>query len=348
MRQKHFLIGLLALTLPFLSTPSPGQNQDVYSFNDLGEVTGSGASHVRGPSSPGDSGTHVESSRIPFRIKWPTADTFRVNVRKSLLLAYGQPQMLERGVMHFYELSQELTVQGDWIDSHDHFAVWDSKKVNPYDFDPTKYQESVSIALKEGRDPWVSPIKGATKVNSSFGMRRYRWHYGVDLDLNRGDTVTAVADGIVRVAQYDRYGYGHYVVLRHKNGLETLYGHFLKRIVRVGQEVKKGDLIGLGGSTGRSTGYHLHFEVRYKGAAVNPVELYDFEKNELRSEIVDITPQTFAYVKELRKKKYHRIRSGDTLGRISRRYHTTISAVCRLNGISRNKILRIGRMLRVR
>ena len=346
MKGQLFFIGLFLLTLTMLPDWAHGQN--TYSHYDA-EATVGYASLVNVPSSPTGYATRNKGKgKVPLIIKLEIADTFRVNVRKSLMLAYGQDQMLQKDAMNLYELSEELMVGGEWIESHDHFAIWDSKKVNPYNFNPVKFEESVAITLKDGENPWLSPMKDTTKINSVFGMRRYRWHHGVDLDLSRGDTVRAVADGIVRVAQYDRYGYGHYVVLRHKNGLETLYGHFLKRIVRVGQEVKRGDVIGLGGSTGRSTGYHLHFEVRYKGVAIDPIQLYDFEKNGLKADKLQVTPQTFAYVKELRKKRYHRIRSGDTLGRISRRYRTTIGTICRLNGISSKKILRIGRVLRVR
>ena len=348
MKGRLFFTGLFCLPLFLASNGLSGQNS--YSFSQMQEIPSFNARIAKYLFSSGNSVKNKKRNRskVPFKITWQIADTFRVDVRKSMLLAKGCHQITERGIRNFYELSGELTIDGNWIESHDHFAVWDSKKVNPYSFDPTKYKESISLALKDDEDAWISPMKNSTKVNSIFGMRRYRWHHGVDLDLERGEPVRAVADGIVRVAQYDRYGYGHYVVLRHKNGLETLYGHFLKKIVRVGQEVKRGDVIGLGGSTGRSTGYHLHFEVRYKGVAVDPLHLYDFEKNQLKDINLDITPQTFAYVKELRKKRYHKIRSGDTLGRISRRYRTTIGNLCRLNSISRSKVLRIGRMLRVR
>ncbi len=306
---------------------------------------------------PGNAKTHafnidnkIQSSsliRLPDRIKLEVADTFHVDVVKYWRIAFGK-KSADRVIPHLYQFSNDITIDGEWIDSHDHFAVWDSRKVNPYKFDPVKYKDTVQIALKTSKRPWISPITDDVVLNSKFGMRRYRWHYGVDLDLERGDTVVAVADGVVRVAQYDRYGYGHYVVLRHKNGLETLYGHFLKRGVRVGQEIKQGEFVGLGGSTGRSTGYHLHFEVRYKGAAINPTELFDFENKKLNDDVFELTPESFVYIKEIRKKRYHRIRSGDTLSRISRRYRTSINAICRLNGISRSKVLKIGRTLRVK
>lgn len=347
MNKQLIIIALFFVFLPFLSPIVSGQNS--YVQNDIEAITFDNKEELKIANGFAGGSSVIKDAKEPLiKLKLKIADTFRVNVLKSWELAYGVTSILNRSINNIYELSEDLTVNGDWIDSHDYFAVWDSKKVNPYDFDPTKYQDSISIALKNRTENWLSPIADTTKVNSEFGMRRYRWHYGVDLDLNRGDTVVAVADGIVRIAQYDRYGYGNYVVLRHKNGLETLYGHFLKRIVRVGQEVKQGDVIGLGGSTGRSTGYHLHFEVRYKGAAINPGELYDFEENQLKNDHIAVNPQTFQYITELRKKRYYRIRSGDTLGRISRRYRTTITKVCRLNGISRNKILRVGRTLRVK
>ena len=347
MRARIFLTGLSFLTLFF--TPDRLLGQNSYAFSSVEAIPDFEARISRYLTAPEGPGKPENSGKIPFRITWKIADTFKVDVRRSMLLASGDShQRLEKGIMSFYELSEELTVDGNWIESHDHFAVWDSRKVNPYNFDPTKYKDNISVDLKDSEALWVSPVKDNTRVTSKFGMRRFRWHHGIDLDLERGEPVKAVADGIVRVAQYDRYGYGHYVVLRHKNGLETLYGHFLKKSVRVGQEVKRGDVIGLGGSTGRSTGYHLHFEVRYKGVAIDPAQLYDFQKNQLLGTKLDITPQSFAYVKELRKKRYHKIRSGDTLGRISRRYRTSVGALCRLNGISRNKILRVGKTLRVR
>ncbi|MDN5204907.1 M23 family metallopeptidase [Fulvivirgaceae bacterium BMA10] len=278
-----------------------------------------------------------------------TPDTFSIDIRRDLLAIYGEEGVFDRKPLSLYNVSEELAVGGDWIESHDYYMIWDSKKVNPYKFDGAKLKDTIDITLEDhiAGYQWMVPIT-ETKINSAFGFRRYRWHYGIDLKLNRGDTVRATADGVVRMAQYDRWGYGHYVVLRHKNGLETLYGHFTRRLVRVGQEVKAGTPIGLGGSTGRSTGNHLHFEVRYKGHAVNPIEIFDFEKDSLLRTTYELTPKSFEYIKEASKRIYHRIRRGDTLSRISRRYGVSINTLCRLNGIRRSTILRIGRRLRVR
>ena len=117
-----------------------------------------------------------------------------------------------------------------------------------------------------------------TKVNDLFGYRprRKRVHYGLDIKVERGDTIRAAFDGKVRYCSYQRRGYGHYVVIRHPNGLETLYAHLTSKLVAENDVVRAGDPIGLGGNTGRSTGPHLHFETRLLGKALNPALFFDF------------------------------------------------------------------------
>jgi murein DD-endopeptidase MepM/ murein hydrolase activator NlpD len=193
---------------------------------------------------------------------------------------------------------------------------------------------------------WTLPVTN-TRITSPFGFRRYRWHYGTDLKVFYGDPIVAAFDGIVRIVDYERYGYGRYVVLRHLNGLETLYGHMSKTELKVGDQVKAGDEIGLGGSTGRSTGTHLHFEIRYQGNAIDPSSIYDFAEDCLVEDVYAITPSSFQYLADARKIRYHKIRRGDTLGHISLRYGVSVSRLCRLNGISRNTTLRIGRTLQI-
>jgi murein DD-endopeptidase MepM/ murein hydrolase activator NlpD len=136
--------------------------------------------------------------------------------------------------------------------------------------------------------------------------------------------------------------------VRHKNGLETLYGHLSKHVVEVGQEVKAGDFLGKGGSTGRSTGPHLHYELRYKGLPFDPEIVYDFEKNEITKQELLINKELFSHIAKARAAAYHRVKRGDNLGSIARRYGVTISQLTRLNGISTRSILRIGQNLRVK
>lgn len=126
------------------------------------------------------------------------------------------------------------------------------------------------------------------KVTSNYGPRWGRRHEGLDVKVYIGDTIRAAFDGKVRITQYNGSGYGYHVVIRHPNGLETLYGHLSKIIAKENQVVHAGDVIGLGGNTGRSTGSHLHFETRICGMPINPALLFDFENQ-------DVTANSFVY-----------------------------------------------------
>ncbi len=240
----------------------------------------------------------------------------------------------------------QTVIPVDYLLANEYFSIWDSKNLDPYGYELKDFKDTVNLKLYE-LENWSPPVK-STEVNSKYGLRRWRWHHGIDLDLERGDSIYAAFDGIVRIAKYNWGGYGYYIMLRHKNGLETLYGHLTKYLVEVGQEVKAGELIGLGGSTGRSTGPHLHFETRYQGHAFDPTHLYDFDKDTLLYNEFTLTAKQYEGLIERSKSLFHRIRSGDTLSHLAVRYGTSISRICRLNGISRRTVLRIGRTLRVR
>ena len=188
-----------------------------------------------------------------------------------------------------------------------------------------------------------------TKITDIFGYRprRRRMHYGLDVKVQRGDTIRAAFDGKVRYVSYQRRGYGNYVVIRHPNGLETLYAHLTKKLVDENEVVKAGDPIGLGGNTGRSTGTHLHFETRLLGKALNPALFFDFPNQ-------DVTGDTYLYMKPKKKvydpsdpDTYYKVRSGDSLGRIAARKGTTVKNLCKLNGITTKTILRPGQVLRL-
>lgn len=198
----------------------------------------------------------------------------------------------------------------------------------------------------------------STRITSPFGPRWRRMHNGLDLKVNVGDTIVAAFDGKIRIVKYERRGYGKYVVIRHDNGLETVYGHLSKQLVEPNQLVKAGEVIGLGGNTGRSTGSHLHFETRFLGVAINPVYMFDFPNQ-------DIVADTYTFRKtrgleragshddaELADNqedaaiKYHKVKSGDTLGRIASKRGVSIDRLCKLNRITRKTTLRIGQVLR--
>ena len=193
----------------------------------------------------------------------------------------------------------------------------------------------------------------STKITSPFGPRWRRMHNGLDLKVNIGDTIVAAFDGKVRIVKYERRGYGKYVVIRHDNGLETVYGHLSKQLVEENQLVKAGEVIGLGGNTGRSTGSHLHFETRFLGIAINPIYMFDFPKQ-------DIVADTYTFRRTQGSKRagshdtqvadgtirYHKVKSGDTLSRIDKLRGVSVSTLCKLNRIKPTTTLRIGQVLR--
>ncbi len=149
---------------------------------------------------------------------------------------------------------------------------WDSQSVNgAYAGLPIPSIKDIDVT------GYVAPIRG--RLTSPFGYRaRFgRMHKGVDLNLRTGDSIVAAFDGRVRITSFDRGGYGYYVVIRHDNGLETVYGHCSRIIAKKDQYVRAGELIALGGSTGHSTGPHLHFETRFMGIAIIPADIIDFE-----------------------------------------------------------------------
>ncbi|MEA4935724.1 hypothetical protein SDC9_93833 [bioreactor metagenome] len=224
--------------------------------------------------------------------------------------------------------------------------IWTSTRLNPYKIAIDSLPDSVKIDLSD----FIIPVPG--HITSHFGPRRYRYHYGTDIKLETGDTVVASFPGKIRIVDYDRRGYGHYVVIRHDNGLETVYAHLSRVLVALDQTVDAGDIIALGGNTGRSTGSHLHYEIRFLGNAMNPAKIIDFERGiPFQKDYLITKKLSFYYqkeVKQLTAAKYYKIRSGDNLGRIAARNGTSVNALCRLNKISSKKVLRIGQSIRVR
>lgn len=187
------------------------------------------------------------------------------------------------------------------------------------------------------------------KITSKFGWRWRRMHNGLDVKVYVGDTIRAAFDGKVRVVKYEPRGYGKYIVIRHPNGLETVYGHLSKQIVKVDDVVRAGEPIGLGGNTGRSTGSHLHFETRFLGIAINPIYMFDFENQDIVCDSYLFTnkKKTSSYAASgSGSAKYYKVKSGDSLSKIAARQGTTVDKLCRLNGITRKTILRPGQMLR--
>jgi murein DD-endopeptidase MepM/ murein hydrolase activator NlpD len=244
------------------------------------------------------------------------------------------------------ELSQQMD---DEYPADDIYDNWNTDYIKAYN--GVAVPDSFRMDVSE----FVMPVEG--KVTSNYGPRRRRFHYGTDLKLQTGDTVRAAFDGKIRIKNFERKGYGNYLVIRHPNGLETVYGHLSGFLVGQDEVVKAGQPIGLGGSTGRSTGPHLHFEFRFFGNAINPGEIIDWDE-------LAIKDDQYVYVKSKSsnsyasstnpytasgdyKIKYYRIKSGDTLGAIARKYKTTVTKLCQLNKIKTNTTLHIGKSIRI-
>lgn len=243
-------------------------------------------------------------------------------------------------------------------------GMWINQNVNVYG--SLKNAPDTFIVNLEN---FVMPANG--HMTSNFGRRgSRRYHYGIDIKAQTGDTIYAAFDGKIRVKQFERRGYGYYLVIRHVNGLETVYGHLSKFLVDENDFVRSGQPIGLAGNTGRSFGSHLHFETRFLGKPINPNFIIDFQNKvphrdeylvtnssynkTTRSSTVTVSSTT-AYKEAANSTnkyvsgdvKYHRIKQGDTLGAIARKYGMSISELCEINSISTRTVLRVGKSLRI-
>lgn len=279
--------------------------------------------------------------------------------------------LMEDGTWEYRKDLKALAAQ-DVFNSH-----WDDKSSDSFklEWKDFPYKSYVWLVDSASRYCYPGNIKNI-EISSKFGIRHGRPHRGLDLRMPKGTPIYATFSGKVRMAKY-LSGYGNVVVLRHENGLETFYAHLSKVNVKRNDWVEAGDELGLAGATGRASGSHLHFEVRYLGYAIDPEWVINFENGDLRHSVLTFKKMyldpSYRYAPqsdneeeeialadeadrleaerreaELKAAKYVTVKSGDTLGAIAARNGTTVSAICKLNGISSKTILSIGRKLRVK
>ncbi len=259
--------------------------------------------------------------------------------------------------------------------SYELYEEWD----NTYAHRAGVLPETYKIDLRH----FCMPTKSRA-ITSNFGHRWGKAHKGLDIKVYVGDTIRAAFSGKVRVVRYNRGGYGKYIVIRHGNGLETIYGHLSRQLVEENQEVRAGDVIGLGGNTGRSTGSHLHFETRLCGVALNPALMFDFRAQDVTGDYYIFHKDTYeaegaeatrlrgmigngsyspedvrggAVAKSDNSKSgkapasneslaYHQVAKGETLYSIAQKRGVTVDELCKLNHITKKSKLRVGMILR--
>lgn len=208
------------------------------------------------------------------------------------------------------------------------------------EFPETQIIKIESDSLGIYHHPKVGP------VNSKFGWRDGKMHKGIDINLHKGDAIVAAFDGMVRIA-HAKGAYGNVIIIRHYNGLETVYAHLSKIKVKPGQVVLAGQLIGLGGNTGRSSGPHLHFEVRFKGQALNPSSIISFTDNKTLNDSIVIKKSRYGICAYPSNATLHTIERGDTWYEVAKRYGLSMKELCILNGIEKRYYLKPGQKLRV-
>lgn len=262
-----------------------------------------------------------------------------------------------------YIRNRDISVIDETVFTQD----WDTVNLSVYKTELKDLPISMVIDLVDSLKSYHYPYKG--RITSKYGPRRRRVHQGTDIGLTIGDPIYATFDGRVRITKYYRGGYGNLIVLRHDNGLETYYGHLSEILVQPEQWVTAGQVIGYGGSTGRSTGPHLHYEMRYKGQSFDAERLIDFSTGTLRRETFLLKRTYFSpysrftqdfeteiqseeedkkIAAEAAARKYHIVKKGDTLGRIAINNHTTVTKLCQLNNLKKTSVLSIGQRIRVR
>ena len=231
------------------------------------------------------------------------------------------------------------------------------RTVNP--FRNSEVPETATIDVSE----FCMPTMGYVTSPYGYRPRFRRMHKGIDLKVQIGDTIRAAFSGYVRLTNFERRGYGNYVILSHNDGFETIYGHLSKFLVKSGQYVKAGTPIALGGNTGRSTGPHLHFETRFMGYAINPAAIFDFENKTTHTDTYTFNKSTFKNARDYSPKSLstkslasgkstkskggtYTVRKGDNLGKIARAHGTTVAAIKRANGLKSDN-LSIGQRLKL-
>lgn len=237
---------------------------------------------------------------------------------------------------------------------------WNSKRVNPFRENDVPNSKVIDVT------GYHMPCPGRVTSNYGYRAKFGRMHKGIDLHIRSNDTIYAAFDGKVRLTNYEGKGYGNYVIIRHPNGLETVYGHLNKFLVKADQVVRAGQPIALGGSTGRSTGPHLHFETRFMGYAINPSAIFDFANQTTHTDTYTFSKSTYTqprsfgpkhlaktdkenpYKSGASDKTSYIVKRGDTLSSIARSYGMSATTLRKINNMDTNDLIKVGQVLRLK
>lgn len=240
---------------------------------------------------------------------------------------------------------------------------WNSRSVNPFNEKDVPESQVIDVT------GYKMPHNGMITSPYGYRQRFKRMHKGVDIGIKMNDTIYAAFDGKVRLTAYEGKGYGNYVIIRHPNGLETVYGHLNKHLVKPDDVVRAGDPIGLGGSTGRSTGPHLHFETRFMGYAINPSAIFDFANHTTHTDQYTFSKTTYTKARNYAPTKAKRelasedentyksgntqmasytVKKGDTINKIARAHGMSATSLRKLNGLENSDAIKIGQQLKLK
>ena len=197
----------------------------------------------------------------------------------------------------------------------------------------------------------LPPITHEALIGSPYGIRSHRLHRGVDVNVIKDEPVVAAYPGEVTMSRYNKGGYGHYVLIKHPNGIETLYAHLSKRLLSVGDKVFPGDIVGLAGNSGRSSAAHLHFEIRFGEVNIDPTTVIDFPHWSLKPGVNNFSMKKARndhrkIQAQLRNNNYYVVQAGDSPGDVANWFNISIESLCRINDLKPGAPLKAGQKLR--
>lgn len=273
---------------------------------------------------------------------------------KELLASQGRGNNIKVEKATFIDLLDDVEPEIDIYQEG-----WNSRSVNPFRESDVPNTKVIDVT------GYHMPVPGRVTSNYGYRPRFGRMHKGVDLHLKMNDTIVSAFDGKVRLVNYEAKGYGNYVIIRHPNGLETVYGHMNRALVKQNQTVKAGQAIGLGGNTGRSTGPHLHFETRFMGYAINPNAIFDFANKTTHTDTYTFSKSTYTQPRNyapsrqnlaVKENPYkagnevssYTVKKGDTLASIAKSYGMSATRLRKLNGLGANDRIRAGQVLKLK